>query len=51
MQLFPVDIAASVEARELRYVQPDATQNPDDRLRAVLALAIHMHAQVRFNSK
>ncbi len=46
MQLFPVDIASSVEARELRYVQPDATQDPDERLRAVLALSTRMHAQV-----
>ena len=51
MQLFLVDIAASVEARELCYVQPDAAQDPDERLRAVLALASRMHAQVRPSSK
>jgi hypothetical protein len=51
MQLFPVDIAASVEARELRYVQPNVTQDPVDRLRAVLALATRMHAQVWPSSK
>jgi hypothetical protein len=46
VQLFPVDIASSVEARELHYVQPDPTQNPVDRLRAILALATRMHARV-----
>ena len=51
MQLIAIDIAASVEARELRYVQPDAAQNPAERLRSVLALATRMHAQAWPNSK
>ncbi len=44
-QLFAVDIAASVAACEMRFVQPDATQDHVTHLREVMALGSRFHAQ------
>ncbi len=44
-QLFAVDIAASEQAREMRYVLPGYDQDPIARLREVLTFGARLHAQ------